>query len=70
MAPQAEKKPAAMKAQKKLRVKTKLGDAKKKKKKKSVESYKLYIYKVLKQVGRRSNLSVLDLTSSNIIPIL
>lgn len=46
----AEKKPVVMKAEKKIKADTK-GDAKKRKKsKKNVETYKIYIYKVLKQV--------------------
>ncbi|XVE59447.1 hypothetical protein DITRI_Ditri05aG0047400 [Diplodiscus trichospermus] len=66
MAPKAEKKPAEKKpaeekkaekapaAQKKPRAEKKLpkeaGDKKKKRAKKSVETYKIYIFKVLKQV--------------------
>ncbi|KAK8683403.1 hypothetical protein V6N13_039464 [Hibiscus sabdariffa] len=65
MAPKAEKKPAEKKpaeekkaekapAEKKPRAEKKLpkesGDKKKKKAKKSVETYKIYIFKVLKQV--------------------
>ncbi|KAK8596203.1 hypothetical protein V6N13_000848 [Hibiscus sabdariffa] len=65
MAPKAEKKPAEKKpaeekkaekapAEKKPRAEKKLpkeaGDRKKKKAKKSVETYKIYIFKVLKQV--------------------
>ncbi|KAK8601689.1 hypothetical protein V6N13_058627 [Hibiscus sabdariffa] len=60
MAPKAEKKPAEEKkaekapAEKKPRAEKKLpkesGDKKKKKAKKSVETYKIYIFKVLKQV--------------------
>ena len=45
----AEKKPVVKKAEKKIKADTK-GDAKKKRSKKSVETYKIYIYKVLKQV--------------------
>jgi histone H2B len=44
----AEKKPVK-KAEKKIKSDTK-SDVKKKKSKKSVETYKIYIYKVLKQV--------------------
>ncbi|GMI97202.1 Histone H2B.6 [Hibiscus syriacus] len=60
MAPKAEKKPAEKKpaekapAEKKPRAEKKLpkeaGEKKKKKAKKSVETYKIYIFKVLKQV--------------------
>ncbi|GMI97201.1 HISTONE H2B [Hibiscus trionum] len=60
MAPKAEKKPAEKKpaekapAKKKPRAEKKLpkeaGEKKKKKAKKSVETYKIYIFKVLKQV--------------------
>ncbi|GMJ10779.1 hypothetical protein like AT1G07790 [Hibiscus trionum] len=55
MAPKAEKKPAEdKKAEKKPRAEKKLpkeaGEKKKKKSKKSVETYKIYIFKVLKQV--------------------
>lgn len=39
------------KAEKKIKADTK-GDSKKKKSKKNVETYKIYIYKVLKQVWR------------------
>ena len=45
----AEKKPVVKKAEKKIKADTK-GEGKKKKSKKSVETYKIYIYKVLKQV--------------------
>lgn len=47
----AEKKPVVKKAEKKIKADTK-GDSKKKKSKKNVETYKIYIYKVLKQVWR------------------
>ncbi|KAH1090931.1 hypothetical protein J1N35_018188 [Gossypium stocksii] len=60
MAPKAEKKPAEKKpaekapAEKKPRAEKKLpkeaGDKKKKRSKKSIETYKIYIFKVLKQV--------------------
>ncbi|CAN0916495.1 Histone H2B [Linum grandiflorum] len=58
MAPKAEKKPAEKKpvaekapvAEKKPRAEKKLPKEKKKKNKKSVETYKIYIFKVLKQV--------------------
>ncbi|GMJ11824.1 hypothetical protein like AT1G07790 [Hibiscus trionum] len=55
MAPKAEKKPAEKApAEKKPRAEKKLpkeaGEKKKKKAKKSVETYKIYIFKVLKQV--------------------
>ncbi|CAK7332149.1 unnamed protein product [Dovyalis caffra] len=62
MAPKAEKKPAEKKpaektlAEKKPRAEKKLpkeaasGDKKKKRNKKSIETYKIYIFKVLKQV--------------------
>ncbi|KAB2065489.1 hypothetical protein ES319_A09G092300v1 [Gossypium barbadense] len=60
MAPKAEKKPAEEKkaekvpAEKKPRAEKKLpkeaGDKKKKRSKKSIETYKIYIFKVLKQV--------------------
>ncbi|XP_057470409.1 histone H2B.3-like [Actinidia eriantha] len=46
-APAAEKKP---KAEKKLPKETSTGEKKKKRSKKSVETYKIYIFKVLKQV--------------------
>ena len=46
----AEKKPVKAKAEKKPVAKE---GGKKKKNKKSVETYKIYIYKVLKQVRRR-----------------
>lgn len=49
MAPTSGKKPAAKKAVKK--------DASKKKSKKGVESYKLYIFKVLKQVHPDTGIS-------------
>lgn len=45
----AEKKPVIKKAEKKIKADGK-GDGKKKRTKKSVETYKIYIYKVLKQV--------------------
>jgi hypothetical protein len=45
----AEKKPVVKKAEKKIKADTK-GEGKKKRSKKSVETYKIYIYKVLKQV--------------------
>ena len=56
MAPKAEKKPAEKKAEKKPRAEKKLpkdassSDKKKKRTKKNVETYKIYIFKVLKQV--------------------
>ncbi|KAH8502180.1 hypothetical protein H0E87_018176 [Populus deltoides] len=66
MAPKAEKKPAEKKpaaaekapAEKKPRAEKKLpkegaGDKKKKRAKKSVETYKIYIFKVLKQESSR-----------------
>ena len=46
----AEKKPVVKKAEKKIKADTK-GEGKKKRTKKSVETYKIYIYKVLKQVN-------------------
>ncbi|XP_024400753.1 histone H2B.11 [Physcomitrium patens] len=53
----AEKKPVVMKAEKKIKADTK-GDAKKRKKsKKNVETYKIYIYKVLKQVHPDTGIS-------------
>ncbi|XP_078444996.1 histone H2B.7 [Wolffia australiana] len=50
--PKAEKAPAEKKpkAEKKLPAKESTGEKKKKKAKKSVETYKIYIFKVLKQV--------------------
>lgn len=45
----AEKKPVIKKAEKKIKADGK-SDGKKKRTKKSVETYKIYIYKVLKQV--------------------
>ncbi|XP_030451236.1 histone H2B.5-like [Syzygium oleosum] len=54
MAPKAEKKPAAAakkpRAEKKLPAKEGAGDRKKKRAKRSVGTYKIYIFKVLKQV--------------------
>uniref|UniRef100_A0A7I4DJK6 Histone H2B n=4 Tax=Embryophyta TaxID=3193 RepID=A0A7I4DJK6_PHYPA len=52
----AEKKPVVKKAEKKIKSDTKV-DAKKKKAKKSVETYKIYIYKVLKQVHPDTGIS-------------
>jgi histone H2B len=46
----AEKRPVVKKAEKKIKADTKGEGKKKKKSKKSVETYKIYIYKVLKQV--------------------
>jgi len=52
----AEKKPVVKKAEKKIKADSK-GDAKKKRTKKSVETYKIYIYKVLKQVHPDTGIS-------------
>ncbi|XP_024378170.1 histone H2B.11 [Physcomitrium patens] len=52
----AEKKPVVKKAEKKIKADTK-GDSKKKKSKKNVETYKIYIYKVLKQVHPDTGIS-------------
>lgn len=52
----AEKKPAVKKAEKKIKSDVK-GDAKRKKSKKSIETYKIYIYKVLKQVHPDTGIS-------------
>ena len=54
----AEKKPVVKKAEKKIKSDSK-GDAKKKRSKKSVETYKIYIYKVLKQVCCRVSISLI-----------
>lgn len=55
----AEKKPVK-KAEKKIKSDSKT-DAKKKKSKKSVETYKIYIYKVLKQVLDRDSLFLFEI---------
>jgi len=52
----AEKKPVK-KAEKKIKSDTKSDGAKRKKSKKSVETYKIYIYKVLKQVHPDTGIS-------------
>ncbi|KAF7038539.1 hypothetical protein CFC21_048708 [Triticum aestivum] len=58
MAPKAEKKPAAEKKPKaEKRVPGKEGDTKKKKAKKSNETYKIYIFKVLKQIDPNMGIS-------------
>jgi len=52
----AEKKPVK-KAEKKIKSDTKIDGVKRKKSKKSVETYKIYIYKVLKQVHPDTGIS-------------
>jgi len=65
----AEKKPVK-KAEKKIKSDTKSDGAKRKKSKKSVETYKIYIYKVLKQVIVLRFISSFQLNAPTAAPLL